>query len=81
MRLRKNVALSESGFIFNAATGDSYSANPVGLRILELLKSGKTSEQILQKIPAEFEVDGDRFEQDLEDFVSLLHQLNLTENE
>ncbi len=81
MKLKKNVALSESGFIFNAATGDSYSANPVGLRIMELLKNGKTTEQIQSKITAEYQVEPERFEQDLDDFISLLHQLYLTENE
>ncbi len=81
MKLKKNVALSGSGFIFNAATGDSYSANPVGLRIMELLKNGKTTEQIQSKITAEYQVEPERFEQDLDDFISLLHQLYLTENE
>jgi hypothetical protein len=40
MYLRKNIATSESGFIFNPATGDSFSANPVAAEILLQLKQG-----------------------------------------
>lgn len=80
MKLKKNVALSESGFIFDSATGDSYSANPVGLRILELLKNGGTTEKIIERITSEFAVESSRAAQDLDDFTALLQQLYLTED-
>ena len=35
MRLKKNIAVSDSGFVFNPTTGDSYSLNPVGKEILQ----------------------------------------------
>ena len=38
MNLRKNIATSESGFIFNPSTGDSFSANPLAAEILLHLK-------------------------------------------
>jgi hypothetical protein len=40
------LAVSESGFIFDPVTGHSYTANATGLRILELLKTGKEPDEI-----------------------------------
>ena len=80
MKLKSNIALSESGFIFNPATGDSYSANPAGKRILELMKSGAGHDKIIKTLASEFEVENYQLEQDLDDFLSLLRQLYLTED-
>ena len=44
MKLKKNIAISDSGFLFNPSTGDSYSVNPIGTEIIELLKEGKEDE-------------------------------------
>ena len=41
MRLKKNIAISESGFVFDPDSGDSYSMNPIGLEILTMMKEGK----------------------------------------
>ena len=80
MRLKRNIAVSESGFIFNPATGDSFSANPVGLRILELLKAGIIDSEIISILTSEFNVEDDRMKHDLEDFQSMLQQLSLIED-
>jgi hypothetical protein len=42
MRIKKNIAISESGFIFNPAVGDSYSTNPIGAEIIKMLKESKS---------------------------------------
>jgi len=41
MNIKKNIALSDSGFIFNPSTGESFSMNPIGLEIITMLKEGK----------------------------------------
>ena len=38
--LKKDIALSDTGVVFNPATGDSFSVNAVGLELLRLLQSG-----------------------------------------
>lgn len=80
MKLRKNIALSESGFVFNPVTGDSYSANPIGKRIIELLQENTSYDSILDLLLSEYDVDRSRLEQDLDDYFSLLRQLHLSEN-
>ncbi len=46
MKLKKNLALSDSGFVFDPSTGDSFSTNPIGLEIIRMLKEGKTTNDI-----------------------------------
>ena len=38
MKLKKNIATSEAGLIFNPGTGDSFSVNSIGSEILAMLK-------------------------------------------
>ena len=46
MKIKRNIALSDSGFVFDPSTGDSFSTNPIGLEIIKSLKEGKTKEEI-----------------------------------
>lgn len=80
MPLKKNIATSESGFIFNPSTGDSYSANPVAAEILQLLKQGMTPGSIKEQILATYEVEPLRLEQDWDDFMNQLKDANLLDN-
>ena len=47
MKLKKNIATSEAGLIFNPGTGDSFSVNNIGAEILSLLKENKSHEEII----------------------------------
>jgi len=38
MRVRKNIATSDEGFLFNPTTGDSFSTNAIGAEIILLMK-------------------------------------------
>ncbi len=79
MKLKRHVAVSESGVLFNAATGDSFSVNPVAARIVELLKEGKSEDGIKTILFDEYDVDRERLDADFLDFISHLKQLNLLE--
>ena len=82
MEIRKNLALSETGFVFDPSSGDSYSMNPQGLEMISLLKEGKTTDQIKTHFLERYLIDGDSLEKDLYDFVNVLKRFNLaTENE
>jgi hypothetical protein len=41
MKLKKDIAISDSGFLFNPSSGDSYSLNPIGVEILKLMQEKK----------------------------------------
>jgi hypothetical protein len=46
MKLKKNIATSESGFVFNPSSGDSFSLNIIGAEILLQMKESKSSDEI-----------------------------------
>lgn len=79
MGVKKNIAVSDSGFIFNPTTGDSFSTNPIGLEILKLLKEGNSLDEIKKHIVSKYTVDGDTFEKDYYDFLSQLQKSQIVE--
>jgi hypothetical protein len=81
MRLKRNIAVSESGFIFDPSTGESYSLNSQGVEILTLLKESKTTSEITDYFINEYEVDREDFERYLVDFTGMLKQFKLVEGD
>jgi len=79
MRIRKNIALSDSGFLFNPSTGDSYSVNEIGKKIISLLQEDKSDDEIIKLIVDEYMIDKNAFEKDLYDYKNMLKTFKLTE--
>jgi len=77
MKLKKNIATSETGFIFNPVTGDSFSANPLAAEIIGLLKQEHTAETIKAHILGRYEVEPSQLEKDWDDLVAQLRDHNL----
>jgi PqqD family protein of HPr-rel-A system len=73
----KNLALSDTGFVFDPTTGNTYTLNETALSIVRFLKSDNTKEQIVQAIVAEYEVDAEEAERDLSDLLIQLKELGL----
>lgn len=80
MKLIRNIALSDTGFVFNPSTGDSFSTNPIGTEIIKLLKENKSKEDIKKAILNNYLTDEATFEKDFYDFENMLAKLNLVEN-
>lgn len=81
MKLKRNIALSDSGFVFDPSTGDSFSTNPIGLEIIQMLKEGKTDDDIKQHIVKNYMTDDASFEKDYYDFVNTLSKLKLSDGD
>lgn len=81
LKLKSNVAISESGFVFDAGTGDSFSLNATGLEIVQLIQAGNDFPVILQTLSEKYEVDPESFERYYYDFVATLKQMNLIEQD
>jgi len=79
MRLKKNIATSGEGFIFNPGTGDSFSTNEIGTDIISLLKEEKPLEVIIETICAKYDVDQNQFEKDLDDYLSQMKEYTILE--
>ncbi|MBI5008309.1 MAG: PqqD family protein [Bacteroidia bacterium] len=79
MKLKKNIATSEAGFVFNPGTGDSFSVNQTGSEILSLIKQELRTDEIIRIISSKFDADITQIERDVDDFISQLHTYNLVE--
>ena len=79
MQIKKNIAVSETGFIFNPTTGDSYSINQVGQEILAYLGEDKSPEEIFSLMTSIYDIDAPSFEKYFYDFISMLKQFELLE--
>ena len=81
MNINKNIAVSDSGFVFNPTTGESYSVNPIGVEIIELLKQEKSFDEITENLTERYNADIVTIDKDVADFISLLKQYSLIENQ
>ena len=66
------LAVSDTGFIFDPATGHSYTTNEVGIRLLNLIKQGLDKEQVVAQVIAEYDVSEDEIDIDYNEFVDNL---------
>jgi hypothetical protein len=81
MQIKRNIAVSETGFVFDPTSGESYSINKVGQEIIAMLKDGKMPEEISTSICAEYEIDPASFEKYYYDFMGMLKQFQLIEED
>lgn len=77
MQIKKNIALSNTGFVFNPTTGDSYTINQVGQEILGYLGDNKSVDEITSLMTSFYDIDPASFEKYFFDFISMLRQFEL----
>ncbi len=81
MQIKKNIAVSETGFVFNPTTGDSYSMNQIGQEILTFLGEKKSATEITSLMTTVYDIDSPSFEKYFYDFISMLKQFELLDEE
>ncbi|HNV51446.1 MAG TPA: PqqD family protein [Tenuifilaceae bacterium] len=69
MKIKENIAISETGFVFNPTTGDSFTLNETGRKVIALINEGKTIEQTAKVLKETFDVDDTTLERYLFDFI------------
>jgi PqqD family protein of HPr-rel-A system len=78
LRLRE-LAVSDSGFVFDPMTGHTFTVNGSGLSILRLLKDGVEETEVANRLAAEFDMEaGEDPQRDVLDFISQLRECGLT---
>jgi len=80
MKINKNVSISENGFIFNPTTGESFTVNPIGVEIINMLKENKTEADIKKQLLEKYNTDSTSIEKDFYDFIHMLKSSNLLES-
>ena len=68
----KDLAVSESGFVFDPYSGGTFTLNRTGLAILHALGDGLGVSQIARRLQSSFQVSGADVEADVRDFVRQL---------
>ncbi|MCU1302681.1 MAG: hypothetical protein JWQ87_2965 [Candidatus Sulfotelmatobacter sp.] len=67
----------DGAVVLNIRQGQMFNLNPVGSRILELLKSGSTEADVIDEISRQFGADRAVVERDVQEFVASLKQHQL----
>jgi hypothetical protein len=68
----KRLALSESGFIFDPVTGNSFTVNQTGMAILQLIQQTLDVDQIIQQLHTQFLLEPQTAERDVLEFADRL---------
>lgn len=73
----KNLALSETGFLFDPATGNTFTLNESAIFILKALKHGLQQRQIAEALTTDFEVSPAQALEDVSDALLQLKEVGL----
>ena len=77
----KQIAISDSGFLFNPVNGDMFQLNSTGLFLLEQCKQQKSVEDILCSFLEEFDVEAIDAKKDLDIFLKQLIMYGILEKQ
>lgn len=73
----KDIAISDSGFLFDPYSGATFNTNETGRLILKLLKEGNEMETIQAEIRKQFETGEEDLRSDIFEFINLLKEAQL----
>ena len=68
----KRLALSESGFVFDPSSGQSFTVNEAGLAVLRLAQQENDIEILVTKLSEQFDADAAEIKRDVQDFATRL---------
>jgi hypothetical protein len=69
-----DLAVSDSGFVFDPYTGNTFSVNATGRAILDGLREELPRDGIVELLRERFEVTQEDLDRDLNDFVGILRR-------
>jgi hypothetical protein len=71
------LAISDTGFIFDPSTGDTFNTNDSGIKIIQWLKQGKDFNELMDLMIEQYEVTEEELEADLLDFMQTLKNFHM----
>ncbi len=72
-----NLAISETGFVFDPQSGATFNVNATGLLVLRGLRDGKPAESISSDLQRAFDATPDEVSEHIAEFTQLLRQFGL----
>ncbi len=74
-----DLAINQSGFIFDPTTGYSYNANETAIWIINQIIAGADMENLVNHLVEEYEVERDEAVSDIEYFMRVLENYSLVD--
>jgi len=71
----QRLAISESGFVFDPASGQSFTVNETGLTLIRLLQKNSDIQLVIEQLRQEYDIGTPELERDIEDFQDELGEL------
>ncbi len=81
VKISEKLAISDSGFLFMANTGESFTVNETGREIIKMLREGKSEEEIIEALVELYDVERETAERDYDEFVAMLKNMKLAVEE
>lgn len=69
-----DMAVSDTGFVFDPSTGQTFLLNKTGLRIVRMMQEGIEIEKTSEQLEEEFEITRKDALEDVKEFVSLMKE-------
>lgn len=73
----KNLATSETGFVFDPTSGNSFSVNPTGLAVLAALRDDLSENALIERILARFDEVPPAVREEVGEFVAAMRSQGL----
>jgi PqqD family protein of HPr-rel-A system len=74
----KELAISETGFVFDPHSGGTFTLNATGQLIIKALRDGASPEEIVTQLRATFDDVTRNVAEDVEDFLRTLNDFGLS---
>ncbi|HOG64600.1 MAG TPA: HPr-rel-A system PqqD family peptide chaperone [Spirochaetota bacterium] len=75
-RLR-NLAISDTGFVFDPSTGNTFLLNETGIFILRKLVQGCARDAVVEALVEEYDVDAEQAGRDLADILIQMQEFGM----
>jgi hypothetical protein len=76
MKIRNDLAISDTGFVFDPIRGESFSLNQIGTEIFLMYKNDNSIDEIIKTIIEKYEVSNTELERTLNDFEGMMKEYN-----
>ncbi len=75
----KDLAISDSGFVFDPYSGATYNANVTALRLLRGLRAGRSADELADELAGDCLLAPEEALRDVADFIQQLRSCSLIE--
>ena len=75
----KDLAISDSGFVFDPFSGGTFTLNETGRAVLQGLREGLSESEIVDRLRADFEAVTPKVEEDVRDFLRTMTEYGLSD--